>query len=56
MLGGAAVCRLPGRQQEGERTTVSIGDGVDFGVATAPAAADRLGVRPLFRLRQSGVP
>jgi len=48
MLGSAAVCCLPGSQQEGERTTVSIGDGVDFGVATAPAAADRLEVRPPF--------
>jgi hypothetical protein len=42
-IGGLARC-----QQEGERSSLSIGDGVDLGVATAPADADRLEVRPPF--------
>jgi hypothetical protein len=42
----AAVCRLTRRQVEGERSAVVVGDGVDLGVATAPADADRLDVSP----------
>ena len=41
-----AVCRLTRRQVEGEWSAVSIGDGVDLGIATAPADADRLDVSP----------
>ena len=48
VLGGAAVGGLSRRQQEGERSALAIGDGVDLGVATAPADADRLEVRPPF--------
>ena len=48
MLGGAAVGGLSRRQQEGERSSLAVGDGVDLGIATAPADADRLEVRPPF--------
>jgi hypothetical protein len=48
MLGGAAVGGLSRRQQEGERSALAIGDGVDLGVAPAPADANRLEVRPPF--------
>ena len=33
---------------KGERSAVAIGNGVDLGVASAPADADRLGVRAPF--------
>src|SRR5207249_332872 len=46
LLGGPAVRRLARRQQEGERTALAGGHGVDLGVAPAPADADRLEVRP----------
>lgn len=42
----AAVCRLTRCQVEGEWSAVAVGDGVDLGVATAPADADRLDVSP----------
>ena len=48
VLGSTAVGGLSGRQQEGERSALSVGDGVDLGVATASADADRLDVRPPF--------
>ncbi len=43
-----AVGCLSGRQQEGERSSLAVGDGVNFGVAPAPADTDRLGARPPF--------
>ena len=43
-----AVGRLSGRQQEGERSPLAVGDGMDLGVASASADADRLGARPPF--------
>src|SRR5690606_28878505 len=43
-----AVGRLSRRQVEGERPALRVGDGVEFGVAAAPADADRLGVSPRF--------
>lgn len=46
MLGRAAVGHLTGRQVEGEWPAITIGDGVDLGVAAAPAATDRLRVSP----------
>ena len=48
MLGRLAVCGLARCQQEGERPALVVGDGVDLGVATAPADPDRLEVRPPF--------
>ena len=48
MLGGPAVRGLPRRQQEGEGSAWTVGDGMDLGVATAPADTDRLEVRPPF--------
>ncbi len=47
-LASLAVGSLARRQQEGERSALTISDGVDFGVASASADADRLGVRPPF--------
>ena len=49
MLSSAAVGGLSGRQQEGERSALKGGDGVDLGVATASTDANRLKARPLFR-------
>jgi hypothetical protein len=46
MLGRAAVGRLPRRQVEGEWPAVSVGDGVNLGVATAATATHRLRVSP----------
>jgi len=46
VLGRPAARRLGGRQVEGERPTVAIGDGVDLGIAAASTAADRLRVSP----------
>ena len=46
VLGRATVRRLAGRQVEGERPAVSVGDGVDLGVAAAPIGADLLRVSP----------
>ena len=54
MLGGAAVGGLSRRQQEGERSSLAVGDGVDLGIATAPADADRLEVRPYFDRLSTG--
>ena len=48
MLGCPAVGGLARCQQEGERSALAIGDGVDLGVASAPADADRLKSRPPF--------
>jgi hypothetical protein len=45
-LGRVAVRCVARCQVEGEWSAVSIGDGVDLGVATAPADADRLDVSP----------
>ena len=43
MLGSAAVGGLSGRQQEGERSALAVGDGVDLSVATASTASRRGG-------------
>ena len=48
MLGRLAVGGLARCQQEGERSALAIGDGVDLGVASAPADPDRLVLRPPF--------
>ena len=48
MLGRLAVGGLPRRQVEGERSALAVGDGMDLGVAPAPANTDRLGARPPF--------
>jgi hypothetical protein len=56
LLGGLAVRRLARRQQEGERPALAVGERVDLGVAPAPADADRLELRPLFRPLPSGAP
>ena len=48
LLGRLAVGGLPRRQQEGERPPLAIGEGVDLGVASAPADPDRLKARPPF--------
>ena len=48
MLGRLAVGGLARRQQEGERSALAVGDGMDLGVAPAPADPDRLGMRPPF--------
>jgi hypothetical protein len=41
---------------KGERSAVAIGNGVDLGVASAPADADRRACAPLFRPPPSGAP
>ena len=46
MLGRAAVGRLTGRQVEGEWPAVAVGNGVNLGIAAAPATTDRLRVSP----------
>ncbi len=56
MLGRPAVGRLSGRQVESEWPAISVGDGVDLGVAATPAATDRLRVSPLCRPLPSGGP
>lgn len=48
LLRRPAVGGLTRRQQEGEWSALAIGDRVDLGVASAPADADRLAVRPPF--------
>ena len=48
MFGGLAVGRLSRCQQEGERSPLTVGDRVDFGIAPTPADADRLAMRPPF--------
>lgn len=48
VLGCPAISGLTGRQQEGERSALTVGNGVDFGVAAAPADTDRLEVRSPF--------
>ena len=47
-FGRSTVCGLTRRQLEGERLALGVGDGVDLGVASAAADADRLGMRPPF--------
>ena len=48
MLGRLAVGGLARCQQEGERSALTVGNGMDLGVASAPADPDRLGLRPPF--------
>ena len=48
MLRRLAVGCLSRCQQEGERSALAIGDGVDLGVASTPADPDRLAMRPPF--------
>ena len=48
MLANLAVGGLTRGQDKGERSTLTIGERVDFGVAPAPADANRLDAGPPF--------
>ena len=48
MLRRFAVGLLSRRQQKGGRPALAVGDGMDLGVAPAPADADRTEARPPF--------
>ncbi len=47
-IGRAAVGDLATGQQEAERSTFAVGEGVELAVAAAPADPDRLEERPPF--------
>lgn len=47
-IGGDAIGNLPAGEQEGDGTTIPVGQGVDFCGAPAARAADRLVALPPF--------
>lgn len=55
-VGRHAIGHLAAGQQESDGAAVLVGQGVDFGRASAARAADRLVPLPLFRQRRSDAP
>ncbi len=47
-LGGAAVGHLAAGEEKGDSAAEAVGQGMDFGRASAARAADRLGALPSF--------